>query len=129
MPRYEVVDYLIEKGFEATIAEQISEELGVELVEDLHLIREENILKLNFLTPEDKDTLWHLVTASFEKLSLSEKEEVYKNRQQLHSGAGGGAPSRPRSRDSRERRGLGNDAKMSNVSDLLLRMKTMYSQS
>jgi hypothetical protein len=88
MPRYEVVDYLIEKGFEATIAEKISEELGVEMVEDLPLIREQNILKLNFLTPKDKDTLWHLVTASFEKLSLSEKEEIYKNRQQLHSGTG-----------------------------------------
>jgi hypothetical protein len=81
---------LIEKGFEATVAEKISEALGIEMVEDLHLIREENILKLNFLTPEDKDTLWHLVRASFEKLSLAEKEHVYNTRELLHFGAGGG---------------------------------------
>ncbi len=40
-----------------------------------------------------------------------------------------GAPPRARSRDSRGCRGFDNDAKMSNVSDLLLQMKTMYSQS
>lgn len=38
-----------------------------------------------------------------------------------------GAPPRAPSRDSRGRRGLDNDAKMSNVSDLLLRMKMMHS--
>ncbi len=73
MRRYEVVDYLIEKGFEATIAEKISEELGVEMVEDLRLIELAQIPRIG-LTSKQEEDLWRLVKLAYKD---------------LHSGAGG----------------------------------------
>jgi hypothetical protein len=57
---YEVIPYLIFKGFDGTTAEQISEETGVEWAEDLRFLKVETVFDLHFLTDDQKKNLWAL---------------------------------------------------------------------
>jgi hypothetical protein len=65
---YAIIPYLIEKGFDRLTAENISEEVGIELPKDLPLIRKENIDEFHFLRPCDKEKLWRVVRDAFAAL-------------------------------------------------------------
>ena len=72
---YAIVPFLIEKGFDRTTAEQISEEFGIEIPDDLPIIRKESIDDLQFLRDDDKEKLWNLVRVAFTALPEDEKED------------------------------------------------------
>ncbi len=57
---YEIIPVLIFKGFDKTTAERISEELGIELPDDLRLLKVEAVYALQFLTADQKSKLWAL---------------------------------------------------------------------
>jgi hypothetical protein len=55
---YEIIQFLILKGFDETTAWNISEHLGIELSEDLVLLEVEAVSKMEFLTDDQKRKLW-----------------------------------------------------------------------
>ena len=75
MPQYEIITFLMDKGFERSKAERISEELGVEIVKDIPHIGKEDIDELEFLTSEERQLLWEIVSTAFQKLSPVEQEK------------------------------------------------------
>jgi hypothetical protein len=73
---YAIIPFLIEKGFDRPTAEEISEEVGIELSKDLPLIRKENKDEFQFLRPCEKEKLWRVVRDAFEELPMIDKERM-----------------------------------------------------
>ncbi len=57
---YEIIQFLILRGFDKTTAEQISEHLGIELSDDLVFLKVEAVYEMQFLTDDQKRMLWAL---------------------------------------------------------------------
>jgi hypothetical protein len=60
----EMIEYLKDKGSNSTTACGVSEELQIELIEDIPFIKYERIQRLTILSNDEKKKLWTMVKHS-----------------------------------------------------------------
>jgi hypothetical protein len=73
---YELVNFLVENGFERDKARKISDDLGSEKRRDLVYNTRKNIDDLEYLSSDEKELLWNIVLDVWDGLPLSERIRV-----------------------------------------------------
>ena len=82
--QYTVIPFLMGKGFVKTLAERISDELGLEEPGDVAMIRKANIDALACLDDDQRANLWRIVRVEFAALSDRAKTQIRENHRLLY---------------------------------------------
>jgi hypothetical protein len=70
---FELVNFLVTHGFERDTARKISDDLSIELVRYLVYSTQEEIDRIEYLSPEEHTKLWDIVLEVWNGLTLTEK--------------------------------------------------------
>ena len=73
---YAFIKYLMRQGWDRHLARRIGESTGIELEKDIIFVEKKDIDSFDYLTLEDKETLWQLVCDAWCELSVERREQA-----------------------------------------------------